>query len=185
MLIPLQWYTKVVVGLTGALSVAMYAIPVSLLTWGFEAEAERCARKTRADIKQANKSMVDVAAERANSMNSDDEYLRIIAKDTSESTEVDDDKNMEKIKEMTSAYMKDDREGKKYFALADFLANTGHRAEPPYVPTTLVDTEPLSNDIANLQHRMQNLESSVATIHSKLDKLCELLEGNDDIQRIV
>jgi hypothetical protein len=163
----------------------MYAIPVSLLTWGFEAEAERCARKTRAGMKRS-KSMVDVPLEQVNSLNSDDEYLKIIAKDTRESTEVDDGKNMEKIKEMTSAYMKDDQDGKKYFALADFLASPGQSVAGFYVAPNVTDTHPLSkeNEVINLTHRMQNLESSVSAIHSKLDKLCALLEISKGPQMI-
>ena len=43
----LPWYTKSVVLLTGAFSIGMFAIPVSMLTWGFEAEAERCAKRAR------------------------------------------------------------------------------------------------------------------------------------------
>ena len=37
----LPWYTQLVVLITGIFSVAMFAIPASMLTWGFEAEAER------------------------------------------------------------------------------------------------------------------------------------------------
>ena len=43
----LPWYTKGIVLVTGFFSVAMFAIPASMLTWGFEAEAERCAKKAR------------------------------------------------------------------------------------------------------------------------------------------
>ena len=34
----LPWYTQIVVLMTGMFSVAMFAIPASMLTWGFEAE---------------------------------------------------------------------------------------------------------------------------------------------------
>ena len=43
----LPWYTKAVVLLTSVFSVAMFAIPASMLTWGFEAEAERMAKQAR------------------------------------------------------------------------------------------------------------------------------------------
>ena len=43
----LPWYTKAVVLLTSVFSVAMFAIPASMLTWGFEAEAERMAKRAR------------------------------------------------------------------------------------------------------------------------------------------
>lgn len=39
----MPWYTKGVVLMTGVFSIGMFAIPASMLTWGFEAEAERMA----------------------------------------------------------------------------------------------------------------------------------------------
>eukprot|EP00457_Paulinella_chromatophora_P002240 gb/GEZN01002244.1/.p1 GENE.gb/GEZN01002244.1/~~gb/GEZN01002244.1/.p1 ORF type:complete len:602 (-),score=76.38 gb/GEZN01002244.1/:420-2225(-) len=43
----LPWYTKVVVMITSVFAVGMFAIPASMLTWGFEAEAERLVRQRR------------------------------------------------------------------------------------------------------------------------------------------
>jgi voltage-gated potassium channel len=43
----LPWYTQAIVLLTGIFSVAMFAIPASMLTWGFEAEAQRYEGKTK------------------------------------------------------------------------------------------------------------------------------------------
>lgn len=43
----LPWYTKVMVMMTAVFSVAVFAIPAGIITWGFEAEAERLAWKTR------------------------------------------------------------------------------------------------------------------------------------------
>uniref|UniRef100_A0A0G4I2Q4 Ion transport domain-containing protein n=1 Tax=Chromera velia CCMP2878 TaxID=1169474 RepID=A0A0G4I2Q4_9ALVE len=40
----LPWFTKIIVSLTAVFSVAMFAIPSSMLTWGFEAEASRLAK---------------------------------------------------------------------------------------------------------------------------------------------
>jgi len=40
----LPWYTSSVVLLTGIVSIGMFAIPASMLTWGFEGEAERLAK---------------------------------------------------------------------------------------------------------------------------------------------
>jgi voltage-gated potassium channel len=103
----MPWYTKAVVAMTGSLSIAMYAIPVSLLTWGFEAEAERCARKARKSMKYAQSSVTQrggggcaggstsggsggmTKPSRApspvlvNPCNSDEEYQRIIAREVS------------------------------------------------------------------------------------------------------
>ena len=41
----LPWWTKAIIILTAIFSVAMFAIPASMITWGFEAEAARLAKK--------------------------------------------------------------------------------------------------------------------------------------------
>ena len=43
----LPWYTKVIVMCTAVFSVPIFVIPSSMLTWGFEAEAERLMRRKR------------------------------------------------------------------------------------------------------------------------------------------
>lgn len=43
----LPWYTKIIVMLTAVFSVPIFVIPSSMLTWGFEAEAERLMRRKR------------------------------------------------------------------------------------------------------------------------------------------
>lgn len=49
----LPWYTKVIVVVTAVLATAQFAIPASMLTWGFEQEAERRLHKNhQAQIKQ-------------------------------------------------------------------------------------------------------------------------------------
>lgn len=170
-------------GLTGALSVAMYAIPVSLLTWGFEAEAERCARKTRAVIKQA-RSMANSTLEKADSLNSDEEYLKIIAKDTSRSSAFDNDLKTEQIKRMTDTYMKQDHDGKRFSALAAFLSQ-GRDGFPSPSPVSFDGKGCMSAEISNLQSRMEKLESSVVSIHSKLDKLCTFMASHQDTSTLV
>jgi voltage-gated potassium channel len=52
----LPWYTKAVILLTSVFSVAMFAIPASMLTWGFEAEAERMAKRARKRALQEKKN---------------------------------------------------------------------------------------------------------------------------------
>jgi hypothetical protein len=113
----MPWYTKLVVGMTGVMSVVMVALPVSLLTWGFEAEALRWARKTRRkhlktlkkmqstgaqhDHRDSNSSIQlnstpetnsdDIDVEKTMSMNSDIDYLNIISRKSSSSKVGDDD----------------------------------------------------------------------------------------------
>lgn len=43
----MPWYTKLVVLMTSVFSVVMFAVPASMLTWGFEAEAARMAKRAR------------------------------------------------------------------------------------------------------------------------------------------
>jgi hypothetical protein len=153
----------------------MYAIPVSLLTWGFEAEAERCARKTRAGFKQA-KSLGNEGGgapiEYIDSLNSDDEYLRIIAKESSASVAVDEDKRWRKLKELTDIYMEDDHDGQKFSALAEFLSERG-----PQIVKAGSSSAPLTSDSPDLKQRIGVVEASIETINSKLDRLCAILES--------
>ena len=41
----MPWYTKTVCAATAFLSVALFALPASMLTWAFEAEAQRLMTK--------------------------------------------------------------------------------------------------------------------------------------------
>lgn len=131
--------------------------------------------------------MVDTASlEKADSLNSDEEYLKIIANDTSDSQHLDDDKRNERIKELTEAYMKDDQDGKKYFALADFLANAGRRGDPFFASVDRPDHGGNNRDeISTLKHRIGNLEATVSTIDTKLDRLCTLLDTSKTSNRSI
>jgi hypothetical protein len=83
----LPWYTKAVVLLTSVFSVAMFAIPASMLTWGFEAEAARCAKravqKSKAGPTQHSSSDDDDDRD-----STDEEYFNLIAGDEND---VDED----------------------------------------------------------------------------------------------
>jgi len=48
----LPWYTRIVVALVSLFAIAQFAIPASMLTWGFEQEAERNIVKLRAREKK-------------------------------------------------------------------------------------------------------------------------------------
>jgi len=52
----LPGYTKVMVMITAIFSVAVFAIPAGIITWGFEAEAERLAWKNRDEKKRQQAS---------------------------------------------------------------------------------------------------------------------------------
>jgi hypothetical protein len=158
----------------------MYAIPVSLLTWGFEAEAERCARKTRAGFKQAKATGIDgdrgyrAEINLMDSLNSDDEYLRIIAKESSASSTANEDRRRLKVKELTDKYMENDMDGQKFAALSDFLTQNRPQTGKPESDCTIHD---LASDAPDLKQRIGALEASVENINSKLDRLCKMLES--------
>lgn len=52
----MPWYTKTIVMLISIFSVGVFAIPASMLTWGFEAEAARLAAKNRQTEKEKEKA---------------------------------------------------------------------------------------------------------------------------------
>jgi voltage-gated potassium channel len=181
----MPWYTKMVVGLTGALSVAMFALPVSLLTWGFESEAIRCARRTHRSLKRAGtfETHDDMTSlTKVHSVNSDEEYLKIIAKESSSdggsrigAKEVSDE-SKKKVTELVERFLNDDEHGTKFIALSNFLmSNIEYKEEDDrsFVENLQETMEVSDNDI---QLRVGNLEDSVHSLHLKLDSLVQLLE---------
>jgi len=68
----LPWYTQLVVLLTGIFSVAMFAIPASMLTWGFEAEAERLGRRAKDRAMTRRKGEVYISETSSSSSESSD-----------------------------------------------------------------------------------------------------------------
>lgn len=179
----MPWYTKVVVGFTGALSVAMFALPVSLLTWGFESEAIRCARKTSRSLKRAHTFEVQEpaafpAVEKVSSLNSDEEYLRIIARDSSDDSSkynAVSDENKQKVNALVERFLKDDEKGNKFVALSNFLmSNIEYKAD---TDMSFVEGFRDTVEASDVRHRMESLESTVLLLHSKLDSLiCKLEE---------
>lgn len=92
----LPWYTQLVVLMTGMFSVAMFAIPASMLTWGFEAEAERLAQRTKKKVlaKQRGEVYNDYTSSSSSDSDSvegygdvstsDEEYMNIVGGEDSE-----------------------------------------------------------------------------------------------------
>jgi len=110
----LPWYTKSVVLLTGLFSIGMFAIPASMLTWGFEAEAARVAAKTRkrylrrlagkSEFSSSSSSSSSCAADgESSASSSDEEYLKLIAGDEGGDDQTDSTRVLEEsLKEMLS-----------------------------------------------------------------------------------
>lgn len=179
----MPWYTKVVVGFTGALSVAMFALPVSLLTWGFESEAIRCARRTSRHLKRgksfdAQEPPFIPMVDKVDSLNSDEEYLRIVARDSSDDSskfQVGPEYNKRQLNELVERFLKDDEHGRKFVLLSNFLmSNTEYKAE---ADMSLVDGFRDAVEASDVRHRVGSLETSMHALHSKLDSLVNILEA--------
>ena len=79
----LPWYTKIIVMLTAVFSVPIFVIPSSMLTWGFEAEAERLMRRkrTRRRKEKEAKKRGDAHPDSSSSSDSDEGALTSDADD--------------------------------------------------------------------------------------------------------
>jgi hypothetical protein len=133
----LPWYTKCVVLLTGIFSLGMFAIPASMLTWGFEAEAERMAKRHRQQQQRAL-----MATKNENDTNSpqpfedideegeadhwsysscdystDEEYQKIIAGEGDE----EDDDSVDPFREAIQKFLELDTDGSGTISLSEFL----------------------------------------------------------------
>lgn len=96
----MPWYTKIVVCITCIFAVGLFAIQASMLTWGFENEAERRIKKNFRIQKDKVKSILDgmdpnidegsSSSEDENEVDSDwEEYEENIAGDSEESESID------------------------------------------------------------------------------------------------
>eukprot|EP00808_Paulinella_micropora_P030840 g74996.t1 len=56
----LPWYTKLVVMTTSVFAVGMFAIPASMLTWGFEAEAARLVKVRKRKAEKRRRQIADL-----------------------------------------------------------------------------------------------------------------------------
>jgi len=146
----LPWYTQIVVLLTGVFSIAMFAIPASMLTWGFEAEAERLGAKAkkRALAKRRGEAYVSDTSSSSSSSSaagsfgdistSDEEYLRIIGGD-------DDDDDADSI---------DDNNMPNAHNISSSLGN---------------------EEVQSLLKRVESMEQSIAQTNNKLDLILQKL----------
>jgi hypothetical protein len=175
----LPWYTKSVVLLTGVFSIGMFAIPASMLTWGFEAEAERLAaraiQKARVRRKKAGDEGEYYSSTTSSSSSaysggwhhysssldtSDEEYQRVIAGDDEE-------------QDRLSALFED--------ADADHSGSLG-KSEFFRIMGEVIHKQ--SSDIGSgggrevneeMVERVQELEKKVEMVNRKLDEVLEIL----------
>lgn len=193
----LPWYTKLVVLLTSVFSVAMFAIPASMLTWGFEAEAARMAKQARRRfLKQQSCSITSFSSSRSVGSNTseeeesteeddflsdgystDEEYFKIISGVIDDEDKDDEDDNDGTSGQEMFALMKEyrdqfdqagrNRDGKMTFR--EFAAINLNSLASGGRASATVET--------NWQTlaRFQALEKQVQANSDKLDRLLELM----------
>jgi voltage-gated potassium channel len=156
----LPWYTKGVVLMTGVFSIGMFAIPASMLTWGFEAEAERMATLAYAR-RTKQPSRVD-EPERDNwsfssgDYSTDEEYRKIIAGDGDDEDAV-----------AREAFRLADIDGSGKISLSEYLALSRQQ-----VATAKVGPALSSQDIGLC---LSTMERRIEENSQKLDRITALL----------
>ena len=166
----LPFMTKAVVLLTSVFSVAMFAIPASMLTWGFEAEAERMAKRERKRaLKRREMSKRGSTTSICNSFSSsdyssdgnttDEEYFKLIA-----GVEEDDEDD-------ETPWMKEQR---RKFNLADADMNGTLTIKEYMKLQEEAEANPL--EPGQFLMRLQALEVQVADNSNKLSRILTLLE---------
>jgi len=201
----LPWYTQVVVLMTGLFSIGMFAIPASILTWGFEAEAERVASKTRKRhlqrISGGRPSSCSSSPSPSYGRNgyhspssSDEEYFKLIAggdgdEENGKSVvkqEKEADESLRKIKELMSSFRDADSDASGSLSKGEFL-----RLAAPLLPKGMknlnmgeehniiadADKEQISSSL--LLERVNRLESKLDKTNNRLDRILSLLDNDD------
>lgn len=149
----LPWYTKAVVLLTSVFSVAMFAIPASMLTWGFEAEAERMAKRARQQqsTRGGGSSSSPEEYESDDGYSTDEEYFKIIAGADEEPAEDEP----EFVKELRRNFASADTNADGTLTLAEYLRMQQQGPSP---------------------ERLDRLEQQIKATNAKLDTLLAVLE---------
>jgi voltage-gated potassium channel len=192
------WYTKSIILATGVFSVAMFAIPASMLTWGFEAEAERLAAKhrrraqKRMQARLTGKQLPPLSSDDSEWTSSsvdtsDEEYQKIIA---GEDEGAEDQSEAAILKELLEVFQKADSDGSDSLSRDEFLSiitgklrevsQKGGLASPSSFgldgPTTVTDKPRVASD-ASLSERMDILERKVDSMDATLGRIVQLLEN--------
>jgi hypothetical protein len=159
----LPWYTKGVVLLTGIFSIGMFAIPASMLTWGFEAEAERIARLTYSTTSKrtSEDNENDNWSYSSDDYSTDEEYFKIIAGEGDSDDEDEDE-------EARKTFALGDTDGSGNISLTEFLALSRESAE---------GAAKASAKNEELASYLTLLEKKVEENSRKLDRVCQLLEA--------
>jgi len=150
----LPWYTKSVVLLTSVFSVAIFAIPASMLTWGFEAEAERMATAAYRRAQQSPNDDSTCSSSSGGGDTTDDEYFKLIAGGGDDS---DDEEESPWMKEFRNADINQDGT----LSMSEMIEMMKRRQSSP-----------------ELSARIDALEAKVNENCDKLDLILELLQNS-------
>lgn len=160
----LPWYTKGVVLMTSAFSIGMFAIPVSMLTWGFEAEAERCAKRTRALQKRDElRATGEYDGSSTEDYSTDEEYQKIIAGEDADADNEDDE-----VKEALKSFLLADADSSGSINLKEYIQISRSNKNKPVEGS-------MNGNTAALTDRLDRLEEKVDGIAEKLSMLCDKL----------
>jgi hypothetical protein len=180
----LPWYTKAVVVLTSLISVAVFAIPASMLNWGWEAEAARMAKRARRRaLSQRRKghathgsgggsSTGTLSNSSSDGETTDDEYMRVIAGEGAEDSDhhAASAAQSQWLQQVQDAFDQADRDGTGTLSLletADLLAQ-----KPPETPTPIDATRQRL-----IMERLDDIEADLQNTNSKLDLILQLLQN--------
>jgi polyhydroxyalkanoate synthesis regulator phasin len=176
--------------LTGAISVAIFAIPASMLTWGFEAEAERCAKKTRqkymknmqeeededeeindgADYNRPYADYISSSSEDSDGDTTDEEYLDIIAggaEEEGEGGEGNGNTQNDVVKQLIRTFQTSDTDASGSLSMDEFI----ELMTDPSSTSQQLTMVGMATSVGLLAQRVQNLEQELKQTHHKLDQI--------------
>eukprot|EP00943_MAST-04B_sp_MAST-4B-sp1_P003274 g3274.t1 len=187
----LPWYTKVIVMLTAVFSVPIFVIPSSMLTWGFEAEAERLMRKKR-EVRKKMKVAKRRGTTIESSSSSEDEYILESEDDQDAWDEYesvvlgeDDEGGKSEGSELTKEDLQLLRDVSDYFDKADNDADGTLTMLEFFEFARLQRGKNVSKDVASLENAqasqiskasVEHVEKRLSRVEEKLDKLIAAME---------
>jgi len=158
--------------MTGVFSIGMFAIPASMLTWGFEAEAARIAKRSRQQSKK--KMTVSNNSDWSSSdddYSTDEEYQKIIAGEESDGTGDDD----EETRAARAKFLEFDVDGSGSISVKEYLKLVKlEKLQPSGGITAATTITPNGDDLAK---RLADLETKVDDVIAKLDKMCTMMQA--------
>jgi hypothetical protein len=150
----------------------MFAIPASMLTWGFEAEAERCAKRAYAPKKAPNPATdYDAWSFSSEDYSTDEEYRKIIAGDDGEESDEEDGATREARNDFILA----DADGSGQISLREFLElSRAQQAERIALADVATET---GGGTHELTARIAALEHQVKENSKKIDRMYRVMQA--------